>query len=299
MNIEKGKGVFFHPPISVVDTEDPDLERPTESKTRKVRFTYIPRGSSIEIIVTKDGFIGPIMIGNDDEILEFINILIATAMSKGQRALFASEHDLCSFSYDRTTQIISIGSSEVFSLRNRFEFERDHDTTYGLWRQTPRDKVSMKEIPGVWFDTAYNFYKDPELKTYVLLLGEAWGLSYEGMHKAAFLYSWMIIETTVENYLEHHIDSLSLSSLEKKVFKDNASKTTFQRIGILKKLSKIDDTTYNSLEKLRQIRNSVTHEITTQISSDDTHNCMHVANEIIYNKFNQLSSPFVEIKLIK
>ena len=36
MDVEKGKGVFFHPPISVVDTEDPDLDFPSTPKSRKV-----------------------------------------------------------------------------------------------------------------------------------------------------------------------------------------------------------------------------------------------------------------------
>lgn len=299
MNVEKGKGVFFHPPISVIDTEEPNMEKPQSLKTRKVRLTYKPRDSTIEIVVTTDGFVAPIMEGSDEQILEFINILIATAMTKGQRALFASEFDLCSFSFDRTAQTLSISSSQVFSLRNRFEFERDSNDTYELWRQTPRDKVSMREIPGAWFDTAYTFYKDSELKNYVLLLGESWGLSYEGKYKAAFLYSWMIIETTLENYWLNHINSLSLSASEKDVFRDNTSKTIYKIIEILKKLSMIDNSTYESLEKLRNIRNKIVHDMTSQISSNDAHNCIHVTNEIIYNKLNKLPSPFVNIKFVK
>lgn len=298
MDVEKGKGVFFHPPISVVDTEDPDLDFPSTPKSRKVRFTYVPRDSKIEIIVTTDGFVAPVLKGSNDEILEFINVLIATAMSKGHTALFASTHDLCSFNYDRTTDILSIGGNEVFSLRNRIEFERDNKSTYSLWKQIPRDLVSMREIPGSWFDTAYKFYIDSELKILILLLGESWALAYDKSFKASFLYAWMIIETTLQNFRFLHIDSLNITEPEKKIIKNDTRNISLS-IKLLHDVGLIDDTTFNSLEKIREKRNDIAHDITTTINSDDATNCMHIANEIIYNKFNKLSSPFVNIVLVK
>lgn len=292
----KGKGVFFHPPISVIDDgEEEDRKQPAIPKTRTARFIQTKDG--IQIIVTKDGFMGLTMIGTNKEILELINVLITITMTKGHRSLFASESDLCDFDFDFDKQEITITGSQVFSLRNRFEFERDNNSTYSLWAQTPRDIIYMRAMGGI-FNRAYDFYKNIELRNYVLLLGEAWGLAYERLFKASFLYSWMIIENLIKNYTVKHIDSLSISPPENKILHKN-TKNTSQSIQLLYQLNKMDETTFKSLEKLREIRNKVTHDITTEIDSDQCHNCIYAANEIIYNKFNALVSPFVNITLPK
>ena len=289
-----GKGVFFHPPISVIDNgEEEDLKKPSSPKTREVRF--IQTKESIKIIVTKDGFMGLIMTGTNNEILELINVLITITMTKGHRSLFVSENDLCDFDFEKKE--IKITGSQVFSLRNRFEFERDNDGTYSLWAQTPRDTLFMKSMTGI-FNQAYDFYKNKELRNYVLLLGEAWGLAFEKLFKASFLYAWTIIENLIKNYTINHINSLSISVPENKILRKN-TKNISQSIQLLHQLNKIDDDTFESLEKLREIRNGVTHDITTDIDSDQCHNCIYTANKIIYNKFNALTSPFVNITLPK
>lgn len=295
--MSNGKGAFCHPPISVVDdNEESNLEKPSAHKTRKARFSQ-NLTDSIQVVVTDDGFIGLIMDGSDDEILKFLNALISTMLSKGQRSLFVSDSDLCSFDYDFDKQTVVISNSEVFSLRNRFEFERDSNETYSLWRETPRDTVSMKVLAG-WFTFALKFYQNEELRNYLLLLGESWGLSYGKMYKASFLYSWMIIETSLEQFWKNHIDSLNLVEPEKDIFRKKV-KNISNIIEVLKKLSKIDEKTFQSIEKMRDLRNKLIHKMSTSISPDDAHNCLHVANEIIYNKFNQLRSPFVNIELVK
>ena len=67
----------------------------------------------------------------------------------------------------------------------------------------------MKTLAG-WFSFAIKFYQNEELRNFLLLLGESWGLAYGKMHKASFLYSWMIIETSLEQFWKNHIDSLNL-----------------------------------------------------------------------------------------
>lgn len=294
--IINGKGVFFHPPLSIVDIdEEPDLTQPENVKTRKVRF--VQTKDDFKIIVTTDGFVGVTFVGSDDDILKLLNVLIATVLTKGQRALFASNVDLCNFEYDHDNSKITIHAPQVFSLRNRFEFERDYDNTYSLWAQTPRDKLFLKIMAG-YFNQGYSFYQNDELRDYILLLGEAWGLSYEKLHKASFLYSWMIIETTIDNYIENHIESLLISEHEKKIIKQNTNQIS-RSIKLLHDLQEMDDETFNSIEKLRDKRNDIVHEFTTQVSENDAYNCIHGANEIIYNKFNLNSSPFVNIRLVR
>lgn len=291
--IYKGKGVFCHPPICVIDAgEDSDLEKPPFHKARKKKFSE-KLTDAIQVVVTNDGFIGLVMEGSDDEILEFINTLISIMMSKGQRSLYALEEDLCQFEYNSDTQVVHIVSNQVFSLRNRLEFERDNDITYSLWRMTPRDSVDVKTL-NEWFVSALKFYQDDDLRNYLLLLGESWGLAYEKKFKASFLYAWIIVETALENYCLNH-DSLSV---EKTVLK-NKVKNISNIIETLKKHAKIDSDSFQSIEKMRNLRNKLVHKITTEITSDDAHNCMHVANKILYNKFNQLESPFVNITLVK
>lgn len=277
----KGKGVFFHPPISVIDDgEEQDRKQPTIPKTRTIKFSQTKE--DIQIIVTTDGFLGLIMNGTDDEIIELINVLITTTMLNNQRSLIVSEYDLCDFKYDLCNQKITITANQVFSLRNRFEFERDNDNTYSLWAQIPRNAVLMKVIPGI-FDKAYDIYKNKELRNYVLLLGVSWGLSYEKLFKASFLYSWIIIENRIKNYISKYIDSLEKLEPENKILKNN-TKNISQSIKLLHKLNKIDDDTFNSLKKLRGLRNKIVHDITTKINTNETKNCMDVAKEIIFNK---------------
>ena len=294
--IIKGKGVFFHPPLSIVDTdEEPDLTQPESRKTRTVRF--VQTKDNFQIIVTTDGFVGVTLGDSDDDILKLLNVFIATILTKGQRALFALDVDLCNFEYDHDKSKIIIQDAQVFSLRNRFEFERDNNDTYSLWAQTPRDKVFFKTM-ATYFDQAYAFYQNDELREYILLLGEAWGLSYEKLHKASFLYSWMIIETTIENYLTNHIESLSISEPEKKIIEKNTNQIAHS-IKLLHDLQEMDEDTFTSIEKLRDKRNDLVHEFATQINYDDAFNCIHVANELIYNKFNLLPSPFVNIRFVR
>ena len=120
------------PPIIVIDIdEESDIEKPPAFKTRTARFSQ-NLTESIRVVVTNDGFIGLVMEGSNDEFLKFLNTLISTMMSKGQRALFVLDSDLCSFDYDFDKQIVAISSSEVFSLINRFEFERDSNEMYSL-----------------------------------------------------------------------------------------------------------------------------------------------------------------------
>ena len=297
--IHKGKGVFFFPPITVHDIgESGVLDAPPNPKQRTVKFTHTKSPSPIKIVVTDDGFIAPIMQGTDEEILEFLNVIIATAMGKGYPAHYATENDLCSFSWEEGSDILQITGSQVYSLRNRLGFERDNDQTLGLWKQSPRDKVSMHSMGAAWLDQGHSFYNDPTLKEYVILLGEAWGLSYDKMYTASFLYAWMIIENFLETYWHDYVDSLTISDIDKEIMKKNVQQTSHNFTEILLKLGKLDGETKGSLTKLRTIRNELVHHM-TKASMDDAHNCMHVVNEMIYNVFNKVDNPFVGIKLIK
>lgn len=297
--IHEGKGVFVFPPITVHDVgESGVLDAPTTPKQRKVKFTHTKSPSPIKTVVTEDGFLAPIMHGTDEEILEFLNVIIGTAMGKGYQAHYVTEDDFCSFRWEEGSDILQITSSQVFSLRNRLEFERDNDQTIDLWKQMPRNKVEMHSMGSAWLDQGHSFYNEPKLKEYVILLGDAWGLSYDKMYTASFLYAWMIIENFLETFWYDYVDSLTVSSIDKEVMKKNVQQTSFNFTEILLKLGKLDSETKGSLTKLRQIRNDLVHDM-TKASLNDAHNCMHVVNEMIYNVFNKVANPFAGIKLIK
>jgi len=67
--IIKGKGVFFHPPLSIVGIdEEPDLTKPESPKTRTVRF--VQTKDDFQIIVTTDGFVGVTLVGSDNDVIQ-------------------------------------------------------------------------------------------------------------------------------------------------------------------------------------------------------------------------------------
>lgn len=297
--IHHGKGVFIFPPISVHDVnESGDLDKPVGFKQRTVKFTHTKSPSPIKTIVTEDGFIAPIMQGTDDEILEFLNVIIATALSKGHQAHYVTRDDFCSFSWEDGSDVLSISSSHVFSLRNQLEFERDREETFSLWKQMPREKIEMHSMSSVWLDQGHSFYNDTKLRDYVILLGEAWGLSYDRIDTASFLYAWMIIENFLETYWYDYVDSLSVSDTEKDIIKNNVQQTSYNFTEILQKLGHLDSVTKGTLTSLRKIRNGIVHE-KKKASKDDALNCMHVVNEMIYKVFNNDPNPFSGITLIR
>jgi len=297
--IHRGKGVFVFPPITVHDIgESGVLDAPPDHKQRKIKFTHTKSLSPIKTIVTEDGFLAPIMKGSDDEILEYLNVIIATALTKGYQAHYVTKDDICSFRWEEGSDVLQITSSEVFSLRNRLEFERDNDQTLGLWKQMPRHKVEMHSMRGVWLDQGHSFYHSPKLKEYILLLGEAWGLSYDRMDTASFLYAWMIIENFLETYWYDYVDTLSVSDTEKAIMKNNVQQTSFNFTEILQKLGKLDSDTKGTLTHLRTIRNEIIHE-KKKATKNDALNCMHVVNEMIYNVFNEEPNPFIGITFIR
>ena len=238
------------------------------------------------------------MSGTDDEVLEYINTIIATAMSQGNPCHYVTRDDFCSFSWEEGTDILSIGSNQVLSLRNQLEFERDKDETFSLWKQIPRTKIEVQTVGEVWLDQGHEFYNDPKFRDYVLLLGEAWGLSFDRMYTASFLYAWMIIENFLETHWYDYVDSLSVSNTEKDIMKNNVQQTSSNFTKILQKLGHIDTTTSETLTTLRQIRNKIVHN-QQKATKDDALNCMHVVNKMIYKVFNQDSPPLAGISLIR
>lgn len=116
-------------------------------------------------------------------------------------------------------------------------------------------------------------------------MGEAWSLSFGTMHKASFLYSWMIIENMLENTWRKHTESLKRTSKEKDFLKSHSSWSVSHYIQSLSMLNKIDDITRQTLNKLRQMRNDIVHD-RYPVNDNEAWDCMNVACELIYNKLN-------------
>lgn len=291
-----GFGTFFFPAAVVYDdhTMETRMDKPPDHLTRDIVLIH-DVSPEIKILVTDDAFICPIMTGDREAIHEFLNVIFATFTTKFHQCHYMVDQDFSGFIWNEGAQRVKIGLSRgVFSLRNLLGFERDDENTFSLWQSMPRQEISVSLMKGL-LDQAYRFYIRPEFKDPLLLICEAWSLSFDEMHTASFLYAWMIIENYLEEYWDDYVDSLGRAGVDRDALKNHNSWTVSHYIETLSFVGKIDAIGRDALNKLRKIRNSVVHD-GKKITKDEAYDCMSVAVDILYNRLNEVE-PFHEIKL--
>jgi len=289
-----GNGAYFFPSITVSEggTESA-LEKPIGFCKRKVIVNKL-LNDDLRILVTEDGFVGPIMDKNKDAV-EFLNILFATFTTKFHSAHYITPIDLAPFGWEDGSDFVEVNRVRtITSIRNNLESQRDYDHSFAEWSVLQRQPVS-KLLMEKLLDRAYRFYKNPEFKDDMLLIGESWGLSYGEMYTASFLYSWMIIEGFLERLWVEHVNSLSRTTNEKDALKNHHSWSVSHYIEVFHFVNKLDDNGYRCLTTLRKIRNSIVHD-KKKISRNEAFDCLEVAIYMVYNKLNQIN-PFEGVKL--
>ncbi len=280
-----GRGFFLHPSLTISKIGDEQLGKVSSPHVRKISLDY-KIGENFRILVTDDGFICPLIKLDEAEIHKFLNILIATLITKGVQSVQISwENDWALFKYEEGDDFVEIGKSRSeYSLRNKFEFERDDEQTFPSWLEFPRKQIISKAMEGYLLQ-AYNFYNNLDYADDLLLIGQAWSLSFDGMESASFLYAWMIIENMLDKTWEQYVKSLNRTKKEKDFLTNNSSWYVSHKIQGLSIAGKIDDLTRDSLNRLRVKRNEIVHE-RNLVSKNEALDCMTVVTELVYNKIN-------------
>lgn len=297
--IHQGNGTFFHPPITVEEgTSETQLGELTDKHIRKIVLNF-DLDSDTKIIVSEDGFICTIMNKTPEEKMKFLNVIFATFTTKFGQSHQMLNDDFSSFSWTEGNNSIEIGHVKgVYSIRNSLEYERGDPNTFHLWAPMPRTHILKDVLQGI-IEQGYRFYQNPEFTQDILLIGEAWSLSYDKMQMGSFLYSWMIIENLIEVRWEKYIDSLTRSTNEKDFLKNPGAWSVGHYIQNLSFIKAMDDETRQSLNKLRKIRNEIVHD-KRAVTYDEAYDCMNVATKLVYNKLNFGDDLFnKKIKLLK
>lgn len=282
--IHEGNGAFCHPPIKISENTEPlILGQLTESQNRKIALD-VKLDKLCRIIVTDDGFFCIIMNITALEKEKLLNVIFATLTTKVSQAyhVFLSD-DYASFKFEDGNDFVRVGAVRTVSFRNLMEFERDDENTFDRWKQMPRKQLTKTSLMET-LERAYEFYKNPEFTDDIILIGQAWSLSYDGMESASFLYSWMIIENMLERAWSTHVDSIQRTGKEKEFLKSHQWYASHIIQG-LSFANKVDAITRQTLNKLRQIRNDIVHN-RHQITKDESYDCMNVATRLLNCKLS-------------
>ena len=291
-----GNGAYFFPAITVYEIgHETKLGKPVGFCQRKIIVNKI-LDEKFRVLVTEDGFVCPIVDKNKDAV-EFLNILFATFATKFHAAHYITTMDLASFGWEERTDIAEVNRARVLtSIRNNLESQRDYEHSFNDWSAIPRQEV-LKQLMENLLEQAYRFYRNPEFKDDLLLIGESWGLSYGEMYTASFLYSWMIVEGFLERLWNEYVDSLKRSGKEKRALKNQHSWSVSHYIEVFHFIGQLDENGYKCLNTLRKIRNAIVHD-RNKATQNEAWDCLEIAIYMVYNKLNQINS-FTDVKLNK
>ena len=279
-----GHGTFLFPPVTISQSGNKNLAKCIPNQ-RLIELD-LNLAKDIRILVTEDGFIAPItkLIASENERL--LNIIIATLTTKFTPSRLPSwASDWAEFRYEDGQNFIEVGFAKGgFSIRNQAEFERDDEATFHFWVDMPRISITTTNLKG-FLEQAFRFYNNSEYADDLLLIGESWSLSYEGMENASFLYSWMIVEKMIEQTWRKYVESLQRSPNEKDFLKSHNSWYISHMIQALSFAGKLDDDTRESLNKLRKIRNDIVHN-RYRVTKEESLDCLNLSTELVYDKLN-------------
>jgi hypothetical protein len=290
-----GKGAFFYVEPVTIHTSDPLLGRPPVGipgdMRREIRIKTEVHNIG-RIMVTDDGFV--CLFVEDQKTIDFLNTLFASAnILWGIQGYVARLEELCNFEVVPDTNYIKIvGYTEI--ERNILSLQRDgDDRAFEIWKNSHRRLITPSMMEQT-INFADKVLSNKDLYMDLVLLFDGLTLKYRGAYTAAYLYSWMMIETFLGKIWNEYVDSMDRSRRDKASLKDHNRWTTYHHIEMLSAVSKMDDATRDLMHRLRQKRNSIIHE-RRQVSESDARDCLLVADKVLRNRFNDPKTPFLNI----
>lgn len=288
--IHSGNGAFFFPSVTVHDSIV-DLDKPPDYHERKIALIHhLP---DVKVIVTDDGLICLVMQENE-KALDFLNTIFATALTWNIPSQQIRSNDLCSFRWEEGSDRIQIPIVHEPSVRNLLAFERDDEERFSGWKVLERTLVPPSTLKDV-LNRAYEYSTKPKLQEDVLLLAEAWSLSFDGALTASFLYAWMVIETFLARTWNQYVDSLGRSANDREALRDHRSWTSYHHIEMFSFVGKMAPEARGVLNSLRKKRNDIVHN-RDKVNMDEVKTCLNVAARIFFNQVHNPDKPFLEVK---
>ena len=284
-----GFGAFFHPPMFVRESSTDLLGITEGSNKRKIMCNFIFE-DDFQVLVTDDGFVAPL---TERKViaLDYLNVLFSVFITKFHEARYVTIEDLTLFAWDGPNDILEIDLQSSPTLRNLFEIKRSNHGSFSDWQLIKRQEVDVHFMANM-LSLVYDFYTNQDTKTNLLLIGESSSLYFDRHFSASFLSSWLVIESLLENQWYEYVTSLNRSKEELDALQNHNSWTVSNFIEVFSFLGKIDSDTRETLNKLRKIRNNIVHRTTRKknaVGTEEAHNCLSVAIDMVYNQLNQVN----------
>lgn len=284
-----GYGAFFHPPMFVCESSNDTLGIMEGSNKRKIRCNFVFE-DDFQVLVTDDGFVA-LLTERKDIALEYLNVLFSVFITKFHESRYITIEDLTLFAWNGPDSFLEIDLQSSPTLRNLFEIKRTSQGSFSDWQLIKRQEVDVHFMANM-LSLAYDFYTNQETKTNLLLIGESSSLYFDRHFSASFLSSWLVIESLLENQWYEYIVSLKRSKEELDALKNHNSWTVSNFVEVFSFLGKIDSETRETLNKLRKIRNNIVHRTARKnnaVGTEEAHNCLSVAIDMVYNQLNQVN----------
>ncbi|MCK4798763.1 MAG: DUF4145 domain-containing protein [Spirochaetes bacterium] len=297
--IFRGCGTFFFPPRwigesiefpKVILANDWEKLEPLFEKHREI--IYKTEYQDLSILVCRDGFIGICGIEHKSKgdyfnldwqrrFLEMLQVMTAIGFLLNKEMLIVRSNDIFQFIKEiDDTNLFQIGmgrSVSYGSSRDSLFFQRFGSSSgrffFGL--SPPRTLIDISEIDTI-IETAKIYFGRAEFQDDLITFLEAYTHFYYDEFNQSFTLSWVIIEAWINEKLKDLIDSSEMPPIK------NIKKlhSVFDKSSYLFKAGYIKDDDFETVDKLRQIRNDYLHD-RKSIEKEDAFKCFELIKKII------------------
>ncbi len=278
LNIKKGFGVYFYPPLLIGDF-NPTIKERIENKEYDLLNEKIIDEifEGVPLIIKKEGLIG-LQTENKKTADNILHTIMGTALLMGLDVHAHKNSELVDLSFNIKDNQVSISSWTPSSLRNQL---LDPMSRFMQPRQLiVRHEISIEEIISI-LEKAKEIYKNQRnLDSLKLILSSFTYYANEDFSQS-FILSWTIIEKHLIDLWENKLNSSNISNTR---IKDLSNWDSHKITEILHLDGIISDDDYFDIVSLRGLRNNLFHR-GQGVTEKQTQKCYQVAFEIITKSF--------------